>query len=114
MVLHFGHLKRLFRDVPHFSDVDSHIVNTALATPEDLNVQLTGVGVGKGPCEGVSKIQFYGQRGTLWKIEHLREMAFDALKKELWTTFFRRNSPFGAGCWHKFYGQHFLRIPSCP
>ena len=46
-------------------------VNTSQATPKDLSVQLTGAGVGRGPCEGVSKIQLYGQRGTIWKIQHL-------------------------------------------
>ena len=80
-ILHFGHLNRLFRDGPHISHLGSQIVNTSQVAPEDLSVQRTGVGVGRGPCEGVSKIQFYGQRGTIWKIRRLREMAFHAFKK---------------------------------
>ena len=66
-ILHSCHLKRSFRDGPHISHLDSQIVNTSQVTPEDLSIQLTRVGVGKGPCEGVSKINFYGQRGIIWK-----------------------------------------------
>ena len=51
-ILHFSHLKRLFCDGPHISHLDSQIVNTSQVTPEDLSVQLTGAGVGRGPCEG--------------------------------------------------------------
>ena len=107
-ILHFGHLNRLFRDGRHKSHLGSQIVNTSQVTPEDLSVQLTGVGVGRGPCEGVSKIQFYGQRGTIWKIQHLRKMVFREFKK-LRTAFFpQKQSLWRVGCWRKFYGQHFL------
>ena len=70
----------LFRNVPHLSHFDSSIVNTSQVTSEDLNVQLTWVGVGRGPCEGLAKIQLYGQRGAIWKIQHLRKMAYMWLK----------------------------------
>ena len=108
-ILHSSHLKRLFCDGPHISHLDSQIVNTSQVNPEDLNVHLTGVGVGRGPCEGVSKIQFYGQRGTIWKIQHLRKMAFYVFKK-LRTAFLpQKQALWSVGCWRKFYGQHFLR-----
>ena len=93
-ILQFGHLKRLFRDGPQISQLDSQIVNTSQVTAEDLCVQQTGVGVGRGPCEGVPKHQFCGQRGPIWKIQDLREMAFHVLRT-LRTAFFRIKSPFG-------------------
>ena len=80
-ILHFGHLDTFFRDGRHISHLGSQIINTSQVTPEDLSAQLTEIGVGRGPCEGVSKIQFYGQRGTIWKIQHLRERAFHAFEK---------------------------------
>ena len=70
-ILHFGRLNRLFRNGRHISHLGSQIVNTCQVTPEDLSLQLTGVGVGRGPCEWASEIQFCGQRGTIWKIQHL-------------------------------------------
>ena len=57
-ILHFGHLNRLFRDDPRISHLDSKIVNISQVTPEDLTVQLTGVGVGKGLVRGSRKSSF--------------------------------------------------------
>ena len=57
-ILHFGHLNRLFRNGRQIFYLGSQVVSTSQVSPEDLSVQLTGVGVGRGPCEGVSKIQF--------------------------------------------------------
>ena len=105
----FSHLKRLLCNGPHISHLDSQIVKTSQVTPEDLSVQLTGAGVGRGPCEGVSKIQFYGQRGATWKYSTWK-MAFYVFKK-LRTAFLpQKQALWSVGCWHKFYGQHFLRI----
>ena len=53
------------------------------------------------PCLLRGSRKFYGQRGTIWKMQHLREMVFHVFKK-LRTAVFRRNS-------HKFCGQHFFR-----
>ena len=45
----------------------------------------------------------------IWKTQHLRKMAFHASKK-LRTAFFpQKQSIWSVWCWHKFYGQHFLR-----
>ena len=79
-ILHFTHLKRYFAMVLILFTLTRKIVNTSQVTPEDLSEQLTGVGVGKGSCEGVSKIQSYGQRSTMWKTQHLQNMVSHVLK----------------------------------
>ena len=60
-----------------------------------LSWQLTGVGVDRGPSEGVSKTKVYRQRGTIWKIQHMQEMAFHVLKKVMNSIFSAETFLFG-------------------
>ena len=108
-MLHFGLQRRMFRDVPHLFHLGSHIVSTSPATPEDLNVQLTEVGVGTGLAR-VSRISNFTDReapsGKYSTCERWPYMWF----KKLRTKFSPPKQSFrSVGCWHIFCRQHFLR-----
>ena len=90
----FGHLKSFFCNGPRLSHLDSHIVNTSQATPKDLSVQLTGAGVGRGPCEGSRKSNFTDREAPSGKYSTCEKWPFMCLKN-YGQHFYRRNRPFG-------------------